>query len=178
MKVGNQDLFKKSSFESVDNDFAIIVKKILEDDKLKKLLFYNTKDCLSKPNLTEEETFSLIGKQVRIVPKVEFEDENLTYLILSFDNFSPNMTNPHYRDNILIIDILCNFDQWDLGDFKLRPYQIASRLDVKLNEQHLTGIGTLQFLGMSELPINDNISGLSLMYSAVHGKEDSNAEIR
>jgi hypothetical protein len=71
----------------------------------------------------------------------------LNYVIISFDNFVPNANNPEFRDNIVSFDIVCHFDQWNLGDFKLRPYKIAAEIDTLFNDKHLTGIGTLQFLG-------------------------------
>ena len=39
MKVG-KNYFPKSSFLSTDKDYAIIIKKILENDTLCKLLYY------------------------------------------------------------------------------------------------------------------------------------------
>jgi len=41
-----------------------------------------------------------------------------------------------------------------------------------LNDKHLTGIGTLQFLGANQIILNDEFAGLSLMYSAIQGEED------
>ena len=40
------------------------------------------------------------------------------------------------------------------------------------NNKHLTGIGTLQFLGANQLILNDEFAGISLMYQAIHGEED------
>jgi hypothetical protein len=34
-----------------------------------------------------------------------------------------------------------------MRDFQLRPYRIAAELDSMFSDRHLTGIGTLQFLG-------------------------------
>ena len=45
----------------------------------------------------------------------------LNYIILSCDNFTPS-GNPEFRDNVVEVDIICHFDQWQLKDFKLRPY--------------------------------------------------------
>lgn len=42
------------------------------------------------------------------------------------------------------------------------------------NKQHLTGIGTFQFLGCNQIILNDEFAGLTLMYSAIHGGEDKN----
>ena len=40
------------------------------------------------------------------------------------------------------------------------------------NDKHLSGIGTLQFLGASQIILSDEYSGLCLSYAAVHGEED------
>ena len=53
MKVENYQ-FPKSSFLSIEKDCSIIVNQMLKDDRLKKLLYYTTPDCLNKSNLTEE----------------------------------------------------------------------------------------------------------------------------
>ena len=39
---------------SLEKDLAIIVDKILADTRLKKLLYYPSKDALTKPALTED----------------------------------------------------------------------------------------------------------------------------
>jgi hypothetical protein len=70
----------------------------------------------------------------------------LNYIIISFDKFAPSK-NPEFRDNVIEFDIVCHFDQWQLQDFALRPYKIAAEIDSMFNNTHLTGIGTLQFIG-------------------------------
>jgi hypothetical protein len=40
------------------------------------------------------------------------------------------------------------------------------------NDKHLTGIGTLQFLGANQMILTDEYAGLCLLYSAIHGEED------
>ena len=60
----------ESSFLSLEKDLSIIVDLILKNNNLKKLLYYTSKDCLDKPKLTEEETYDLFGKNIRIVPKL------------------------------------------------------------------------------------------------------------
>ena len=54
----------------------------------------------------------------------------------------------------------------------MRPYRIAAEIDTMFNNKHLTGIGTLQFLGANQIILNDEFAGLTLMYSAIHGGED------
>jgi hypothetical protein len=40
----------------------IIVDRIMKNERLKKMLYYTSKDCLDRPRLTEDETISLFGK--------------------------------------------------------------------------------------------------------------------
>ena len=137
----------KSSFLSIEKDMGLIMQEILKNERLKQLLFYTSDDALLKPRLKPEESLSLIGKNIKNIPKIYIDSEVLNYLIINFDNFTPNPTNPEFRDNIIEFDILCHFNQWQLKDFKLRPYRIAAELDSMFSDRHLTGIGTLQFLG-------------------------------
>ena len=164
--------YPKSSFLSMEKDMRIIVDTIIKNNRLKKLLFYTTKDCLNKPDLTEDETLDLFGKNIKIVPKLTVDGSVLNYIIVSFDNFTGNATNPEFRDNIIEFDIICHFDQWHMKDFELRPYKIAAELDSMFNDKHLTGIGKLEFLGANQMILTDEYAGLCVMYQAIHGEED------
>ena len=145
---------------------------LLRNPRLKKMLYYTTPDCLNKPAVSEDQTIELFGKNIKMVPKLYVDNSVLNYIIISFDNFTPNATNPEFRDNIIEFDIICHFDQWTMKDFQLRPYRIAAEIDSMFNEKHLTGIGTLKFLGGNQIILTDEYAGLCLMYQAIHGEED------
>ena len=164
--------FPQSSFLSVEKDMNLIIEKILKNDNLKKLLYYTSKDCLSRPNLNDDQSLSLFGKQIKMVPKIYVDQAVMPYLTITFLNFTPNGENPEFRNNLIEFDIVCHFDQWHLKDFQLRPYKIAAEIDSMFNEKHLTGIGTLKFLGANQMILTDEYAGLCLMYQAIHGEED------
>ena len=165
-------IYPKSSFLSAEKDMNIIVDRIMKNERLKKMLYYTSRDCLDKPKLTEEETYSLFGKQIKIVPKLYVDGSLMNYMIISFDNFTRNASNPEFRDNIIEFDIICHFDQWHMKDFELRPYKIAAELDSMFNGKRLTGIGKLEFLGANQMILTDEFAGLCVMYQAIHGEED------
>lgn len=164
--------YPKSSFLSAEKDMGIIVNMIMKNERLKKMLHYTSKDCLNKPNLTQAETMALFGKNIKIIPKLYVDGDVLNYVIISFDNFTKNATNPEFRDNIVEFDIICHYDQWNMKDFELRPYRIAAELDSMFDGQHLTGIGELEFLSASQILLTDEYAGLCLTYTAIHGGED------
>ena len=168
--------YPKSSFLSMEKDMSIIVDYFLKNERLKKLLYYTTPDCLSKSNLTDDETFGMFGQNIKIIPKLYVDGSVLNYVIISFDNFTES-ENPEFRDNIVEFDIVCHFDQWHLQGVQLRPYKIAAEIDSMFNGKVLTGIGKLDFLGANQIILTDEYAGLCLMYRAYHGGEDKkNAE--
>lgn len=162
----------KSSFLSLEKDMHLISNMLLKNPRLKKLLFYTSPNCLNMPPVSEDDSIEMFGKNIKMVPKLYVDNSVLNYVIISFDNFTPNATNPEFRDNIIEFDIICHFDQWTMKDFQLRPYKIAAEIDSMFNEKHLTGIGTLKFLGANQMILTDEYAGLCLMYQAIHGEED------
>ena len=177
-----------SSFLSCEKDTESIIKKLFVEskpysDELKRLLLINTKDCLF--DRTNQAYLDKINKTsvadmreqgyIRLEPRLIFEENEDTksYLIISFDNFAPNPDNNYYRDTILMIDILCPIDSWDVGNYRIRPLKIAGYIDGILNGCRLSGIGTLEFLGANRIVISENFAGYCLMYGAVHGVDDA-----
>ena len=161
----------KSSFLSMEKDMAILMNAMLNNERLKRLLYYTTNDALDKPNLTEEQSISLIGKNIKNVPKLVLDKSVLNYIIVSFDNFLET-DNPEFRDNMIEFDIICHMDQWPLKDFALRPFKIAAEIDTIFNNKKFTGMGKLQFLGCKIIGINNEFAGVALLYGTVHGGED------
>lgn len=171
MRIENYQ-YPKSSFLSINKDLDIIINKILKNGRLQKLLYYTVDNPLAQPSLTEDQQLEVLQHNIKIVPKLEIDNSVLNYIIVGFDNFIENTTNPEFRDNIISFDIICHYDQWKMSDFDLRPYRIAAEIDTLFNNTHLTGIGTLQFLACNQMLLNDEIGGLSLMYAAIHGEDD------
>lgn len=163
--------YPQSSFLSLEKDMSIIMDLFLQNDNLKKMLYYTSSDCLQKPPLTEDQSLELIGNNIKIVPKLYIDNTVLNYVLIRFDHFTPN-GNPEFKDNIIEFDIVCHFDQWHMKDFQLRPFKIAAEIDSMLNNKRLTGIGTLQFASATQHVITDEYAIVCLMYVATHGEED------
>lgn len=171
MKVG-KDFFPKSSFLATEKDYSIIIKKMLENDELCKLLYYRQKDCLKAKNLTMEQKLSMIDNQIKLVPYLQITPECPIYVFVLMDNFRPNAKNPEFKDCNLVFCVLCHPDHWNLGNFKLRPQKIVGEIDEMLNGQKLTGIGTVTWLNAGNLLISNELMGMMSLYKVVRGIED------
>lgn len=177
----------RSSFLSCEKDAETIIRKLFIDsrpysDELKRLMLINTKDCLlDKTNpiylekIKKASVAELRDKQyIRLSPKIKLgeNEEVKSYLVISFDDFTPNAENPWYRDCTIEIDILCHSDYWELEGYAIRPIKIAGYIDGILNQAKLSGIGTLNFIGGKEIVLDENVSGYCLMFRAIHGIDD------
>ena len=168
--------FPRSSFLAVEKDMELLVNLFLKNDRLKKLLYYDTPAALSQPNVPQDKSLEMFGKQIKIVPKLRVDRPEFCYIVISFDNFTPDMTNTAFRDNIISFDIVCHFDQWNLGDLQLRPYKIAAEIDSMINNKRLTGIGKIEFLGANQIVLSDEFAGLTLMYQTIHGYDGEDSK--
>ena len=176
----------ESSFLSCERDTETILKKLFVDSRqhsktLKRLLVITNEDCLqntSNPEYLKADNISikeLIDNQHIILSPVVKNEEFAKLkaaIVLSFDNFTPNGTNPQFRDCVLNIDVICNTDCWELKDYQQRPFKILGYIDGILNGAKLSGIGKLEFLGCSGPVLNERIGMYSMMYRAVHGSDD------
>lgn len=177
-----------SSFLSCEKDIEEILRKLFISSKpysdyLKKLLVINTQDCLDNNSSTTiqqkiaDMSLAKLRQEgyIKLEPKIPFgeHEEVKSYIIVSCDNFSPNATNPYYRDCTVTFDIICHTDYWDLGNYRVRPLKIAGYIDGILNKAKLSGIGTFQFMGCNQLILNETLSGYTLMYRAIHGNDDN-----
>lgn len=174
----NQFEYPKSSFLGMAKDTSLIIDKILSNKNLLKLLYYTGADWEKKPDLTSTQIKSLFeNKQISNVPKIEVDEERMNYLTIVYDSFTPNQTNPYYRDHIVEIKVICHFQDWDINNFELRPYRIAGELDAMLDGQHLTGIGELYFLSADQNIYDNEFGGVTLRYLAIRGNEDKVGEL-
>lgn len=177
----------ESSFLSCEKDTETILRRLFVEsnpwsEQLKRLLVINTKDCLTNNSQTTQDLLKKIDLKylidngyLRLTPKISLgeHEEVKSYLLITFDNFSPNYTNPQFRDCTVMFDIVCHADYWDLGDYKLRPMKIAGIIDGILNGSKLSGIGTVDFQASNELLLDQELSGYTLLYSATHGTDDA-----
>lgn len=175
----------KSTFLSCEKDMETIWKKLFVEsrpysDKLKRLLVINQPNCLDESQVQYQDEIQkanlnyLKDKQyIKNVPKLSFgeHEEVKSYILLEFDDFVPT-DNPEFRDCVVSITIISHLDYWELDDYKLRPHQIAGYIDGILNESKLSGIGNLQFMGASQIILNEYLGGIMLRYIATHGRGD------
>lgn len=166
-------LNRYSSFMSVEKTLEDVVKLCMGNERLKRLLYYTTPHALGLPKLTQEQSFSLLNENIKIVPKVKVDPDVKPYIIISLDKFVPQPNQTSFRSISLSFDILCAYDHWLLDDFKLRPYSIAGEIDAMVNNSFISSAGIADFTGASQLVLNEYLGGISLYYNLETFSDDT-----
>lgn len=165
------ELETQRRFAVMGTNSFMIANKLISDQKLCRLLKYQTRDPLKEidpitkkpqPNV---DGVDLLHKQILIVPKV-FDDstEKMSYVIAVFHNFVVNQLNTEFKVSTIRFDIACPYDEWVLNEQSLRPYLIMQEIDNEFNEKKMAGIGTLQFWRAEPLVLTPFIGGYSMYY--------------
>lgn len=165
-------LGRYSSFASVENTLLLVVDRLLKNERLKRLLYYTDKHALELPKLNQEQAYSLLNNQIRIVPKLTIDHDAKPYVIITLDNFVPMEDQTTFRSFQLGFDILVPYEFWLLDNFKLRPYCIAGEIDGMINNDFVIGTQVADFMGAKQLIINEAQGGLSLYYNVETYKDD------
>lgn len=153
-----------SSFHSVEQTVGQVIDLLLRNERLKRLLYYTSKQALSLPKLKAEQTRELLQEQIQLVPKLDVSESAKPFIIITLDRFVPDGTTTYYRNFQLRFDIICPYQYWTLNDFKLRPYSIAGEIDALINKSNINKSGIADFAGASALLLNNDLGGISLIY--------------
>lgn len=161
---------RQVNFLTAGKDLEKITERFLSNQNLLKLLYHNTPDSLEQPDIEDTNILKEITKEnIRIVPRVKIPSKQNSFLIITFDNFSPNQSNPKFVDNNIFIEILCpNEDNiMILDDYMLRPYKIMHEINEELDKTKLNGIGVVNFVGADAINLGDYY-GYRLSYTVIN----------
>ena len=122
-----------------------IMKRLLANQKLLKLLYYTDKDPLSQPDLTDEQIQNeVFEKLVKIVPRVGPKETSHSIVTMRFTRGRENEENSEFKDVRINIEVFVPLTQWIIKDVQLRPFAILGEIQESLNGKTINGLGKLQ----------------------------------
>lgn len=152
-------------FAVMGNNTFKIAEKILNNQRLCRLLKYQVRDPFNQEKYPNVDGISLMNRQILIVPKIFDENtEKMSYITAIFDDFVVNQINTDFKISTVRFDIACPYDEWLLDEESLRPYLIMQEVDTMFNQAKLSGIGKLQFYRADALTLSPQIGGYSMRY--------------
>ena len=171
-----------STMLSIEKDTETIIKKLFIEsrpysDILKRLLVIQTPDCLDKEyDVSQWSVKKLMDEQsIPLVPQITLSDheELKSYVVIQCNSIMKNDSNPEFRDKLINIHVLCNFNSWMLTNYRQRIFKILGYIDGILNGSRLSGIGQLEFIGCSRADATmDGWGCFIATYMAVNGNDD------
>lgn len=140
-----------------------IVSKIIDNQKVCRLLKYQDADPLSTKKADVDGT-ELLHNQIIIVPKIPEEGIECSFIIVVFDNYTINPSNPDFKLSRIRFDVVCPFSEWVVNADNLRPYLLMQEIDTMFNQAKLNGLGNLQFTHSAPLVLSPQMGGYSMYY--------------
>ena len=121
-----------------------IVKRLLANQNLLKLLYYTDKDPLSHEDLTEEQIQNeVFGKLVKIVPRVGPKETAHSIVALRIARARGLASNNEFKNVMISVEVFVPMTQWIIKDTNLRPFAIMGEVQESLNNKKIEGLGKL-----------------------------------
>ena len=159
----------KADFSTVEKDFSDITGRIMANETILKLLYFNSSDCLNNKDLviTPEIIGEVVKENLKIVPSLKVPKNKGSYIIITFDSFSENSHNPEFMNNVILMDVLCPEDTWIMDSYMMRPFKIMHELQKMFHDKPLNGIGKVFFIGANLLNLGDYV-GYQMAFSVIN----------
>lgn len=150
-------------FEEIGRTLNRIAQKLNKDQPLCRLLKYMESNPLSNELDNWDDTVSLVGTNIRIVPKVRLNEITEPYVVITIPQIELH-DNLDFSLLTVQIDVLCPIDKWQIDDICPRPFKIMQRIYDCLQASKVTGIGTMQFLTSSQSVIYEGVSDNQMVF--------------
>lgn len=121
-----------------------IIKRLLANQNLLKLLYYTDKDPLSHEDLTEEQIQNeVFGKLIKIVPRVGPKETAHSIVALRIARARGLASNNEFKNVMISVEVFVPMTQWIIKDTNLRPFAIMGEVQESLNNKKIEGLGKL-----------------------------------
>ena len=121
-----------------------IVKRLLANQNLLKLLYYTDKDPLSHEDLTQEQIQNeIFEKLVKIVPRVGPKETAHSLIAVRIARARGLASNNEFKSVNISIEVFVPMTQWIIKDTNLRPFAIMGEVQKSLNGKKIEGLGKL-----------------------------------
>lgn len=120
-----------------------IVKRLMNNQDLVKLLYYTDKDPLSNVDLTEQQILDEVFlKLIKIIPRVgpmEYSNSFIEVVVAS----GIQNNNSEFENIEIQIETFVPVTQWIIKDTNLRPFKIMGEIQKSLNGKTINGLGKM-----------------------------------
>lgn len=121
-----------------------IMRRLLSNQDLLKLLYYTDKDPIAGDDIEEEIVENeIFEKLIKIVPYVGSTETAKSVISMRVTRGRVNSENSEIRDISLGIEVFVPLTQWFIKDSNLRPFKIMGEIQKSLNGKIINGLGRI-----------------------------------
>lgn len=121
-----------------------IVSRLMANDNLVNLLYFEDKDPINHLPLTaEEKQTEIFEKLIRVIPKVGSSDNVKSFIVVYITRGSKISSNNEFTNITITIDVFVPLTQWIIKDSNLRPFAILGQIQESLEDKTINGLGKL-----------------------------------
>lgn len=121
-----------------------IVKRLLANDELVKLLYYEQDDPFGQPALsTEDKNKEVFEKLIKTVPRVGTKDTAKSVIVVYVQRAGKLSGNKEFRNVKILVDVIVPLTQWYIRDTNFRPFAILGQIQSSLDNKTINGLGKI-----------------------------------
>lgn len=161
---------KVRQLQEMGENLQQIMKRLLSNQNLLKLLYYTDKDPLNKQDITDDQIKKeIFEKLVKIVPRVNPKEREGAESIVSFRVVRGRKisSNSEFSNITISFEVFVPLTQWIIKDVSLRPFLIMSEIQKSLEGKTIEGLGRIEFGGFDLNFLTDEMSCYEMIFNFV-----------
>lgn len=121
-----------------------IVSRLMANDNLIKLLYYEDADPLGGPPLSEADKQKQVFEQlIKTVPRIGTKDTAKSVIVVYVSRASKISSNKEFKNIRILVDVVVPLTQWYIKDTNLRPFAILGEVQTSLDDKTINGLGKI-----------------------------------
>ena len=121
-----------------------IIKRLIANDALVNLLYYEDENPLEQPPLSAEvKQREIFEKLIKTVPRVGTKDTAKSVIVVYVQRAGKIPGNKEFKNVKILVDVIVPLTQWYIKDANLRPFAILGRVQESLDDKTINGLGKM-----------------------------------
>ena len=122
-----------------------IVNRLMANDELVKLLYYENDDPINGTAPTKEtKQKEIFEKLIKTVPHVGTKDTAKSIVVVYVQKAHKIPGNKEFKNVRILVDVIVPLTQWYIRSDNLRPFAILGRIQESLDDKTINGLGKIQ----------------------------------
>lgn len=121
-----------------------VISRLMANDNLVNLLYFEDKDPLNHMPLTAEEKQTEVFEElIHIIPNVGTREDSKSVIAIYVSKGSKLSSNNEFTNITINVDVFVPLTQWIIKDSNLRPFAILGQIQESLEGKTINGLGKL-----------------------------------